>query len=276
MASLLQVLSPTLVQQPSEVIGEPEAEGDGTVIGAFGALETAVDDVTTAIGSGDSEDNEAKGADGEDDNSLIDSITGLGDTTEDILGEPGGDGVIGRFEQFKEPIAAADEHVRSIYKGLTDIDGTEAECTIKVHIETDGSTNFTGAGQVLGSMKLESADYTATLNQNTTYDPNQDHSVFGTLYKAWNTHYGSNNQGAETIAKTLSRHLVMEHSQQMTKEITRISNSNHAANNGRDSRPPVTVQIGDIHLTGVQDVNGLAQAIKTRLPGQMMQEYFKN
>ena len=39
---------------------------------------------------------------------------------------------------------------------------------------------------------------------------------------------------------------------------------------------PVTIQIGDIHLTGVQDVNGLAQAIKTRLPGQMMQEYFKN
>ena len=30
------------------------------------------------------------------------------------------------------------------------------------------------------------------------------------------------------------------------------------------------------NLTGVQDVNGLAQAIKTRLPGQMMQEYFKN
>ena len=38
-----------------EVIGEPDAEGDGTVIGEFGALETAVNDVTAAIGSADSE-----------------------------------------------------------------------------------------------------------------------------------------------------------------------------------------------------------------------------
>ncbi len=259
-----------------EVIGEPDTEGDGTVIGAFESLETAVNDVTSAIGCGDSKENEEKSADGEDEGNLISSITGLGDTTEEILGESGGDGVIGRFEQFKEPIAAADKHVHSISKGLNDIDGTEVECKIKVHVETDGSTGFTGSDQALGAMNLTSAEYTAAYSRKSLYDPNQDDSMFGELYRAWNTHYGNHDKGVETIAKTLSQHLVMEHSQQMTKEISRINSSNTIVNNSRGYRQPVTVQIGDIHLTGVQDVSGLAQAIKTHLPGQMMQEYFKN
>ena len=259
-----------------EVIGEPDAEGDGTVIGAFESLETAVNDVTSAIGCGDSKENEEKSADGEDEGNLISSITGLGDTTEEILGESGGDGVIGRFEQFKEPIAAADKHVHSISKGLNDIDGTEVECKIKVHVETDGSTGFTGSDQALGAMNLTSAEYTAAYSRKSLYDPNQDDSMFGELYRAWNTHYGNHDKGVETIAKTLSHHLIMEHSQQITKEISRINSSNTIVNNSRGYRQPVTVQIGDIHLTGVQDVSGLAQAIKTHLPGQMMQEYFKN
>lgn len=54
------------------------------------------------------------------------------------------------------------------------------------------------------------------------------------------------------------------------------TNNVSSAVDSRNIQQPVTVQIGDIHLTGVQDVNGLSQAIKTRLPGQMMQEYFKN
>ena len=61
-----------------------------------------------------------------------------------------------------------------------------------------------------------------------------------------------------------------------TKEITNNTTINNIINNNKNIQQPVSVQIGDINLTGVQDVNGLSQAIKTRLPGQMMQEYFKN
>ena len=150
----------------AEVIGEPDAEGDDTVIGEFGALETAVTDVTSAIGGGESEGGEGQGkgsgSEGEDgEGTLIGSIENLGETTEEVLGEPGGEGVIGRFEKFKEPIQEAETHVKGISTGLDEIDGKEVECTIKVNIELSGSTGFTGSAQVLGSMNLNSAEYNA-------------------------------------------------------------------------------------------------------------------
>lgn len=155
-----------------EVIGEEGAEGDGTVIGEFGSLKTAVNDVTTAIGSGESEGSEGqgKGSGSEGEGNLISSIVDLGEQTEEVLGEPGGEGVIGRFEQFKKPIQEADEHVHSISDGLAAIDGQEVECTIKVKIETSGSTGFTGSAQVLGSMNLNSAEYHAQYSGNAHYE----------------------------------------------------------------------------------------------------------
>ena len=151
----------------AEIIGEPDAEGDGTVIGEFGSLKTSVNNVTSAIGSGESEDSKGKGGgesrgtdgNGEDSGNLIGSIVNLGETTEETLGEPGGDGVIGRFEQFKEPIAEAAGHVHSISDGLDEIDGKEVECTITVNVKQNGSTYADGT--VLGSMNLNNAAYTA-------------------------------------------------------------------------------------------------------------------
>lgn len=162
----------TMGETAKEVIGEPEAEGDGTVIGEFGSLKTAVNNVTTAIGSGESEGGEGqgKGSGSEGEGNLIGSIVDLGEQTEEVLGEPGGEGVIGRFEQFKKPIQEADEHVKSISNGLDEIDGKEVECTIKVTIETSGSTGFTGSAQVLGSMNLNSAEYHAQYTGNAHYE----------------------------------------------------------------------------------------------------------
>lgn len=144
----------------NEVIGEPEAEGDGTVIGEFGSLKTAVNEVSEAIGIGGEEDSDGGIGQGEDDGTLIGSITNLGVTTEETLGESGGDGVIGRFEEFKDVIGEANEHVHSISDGLAAIDGQEVECTIKVNIETTGGLPAFAEG-TLGNMNLESAEYNA-------------------------------------------------------------------------------------------------------------------
>lgn len=145
----------------SKVIGKPEAEGDGTVIGEFGSMKTAVTDVTTSIGNGDSEGTEEQNNDSADegDGTLIDSIVSLGNTTKEVLGEPGGEGVIGRFEQFKQPISEADDHVQSIVRGLKDIDGQNVECTIKIHVESDGP--LPGGGILKSTMNTESGEYTA-------------------------------------------------------------------------------------------------------------------
>lgn len=73
-------------------------------------------------------------------------------------------------------------------------------------------------------------------------------------------------------------HIVSYNMEKMLAGIDNISNHNNISSiiNNENVQQPVTVQIGDINLTGVQDVNGLATAIKTRLPGMMMQGYFKN
>ncbi|MCM1253245.1 MAG: phage tail tape measure protein [Clostridium sp.] len=174
-----------------EVIGEPDAEGDGTVIGEFGSMETAVTDVTAAIGGGESGSGEGSGSGesgGEDENNLIGSIVNLGETTEEVLGEPGGDGVIGRFEQFKVPIQEADTHVHSISDGLDAIDGKEVECTITVNIKTNGSIPAFASGTALSGMNLNSAEYNAKYTGNA--------HVEGTALASGNWAVQSNEQNA--------------------------------------------------------------------------------
>ena len=356
----------------NEIIGEPEAEGDGTVIGEFGSLETAVKDVTTAIGGGDSEGGEEGSGGGEDEDggNLIGSINNLGETTEEILGEPGGDGVIHKFEEFKDVIGEANDHVTGISTGLAAIDGQEVECTIKVNIITTGGLPAFAEGTALGKMKLNSAEYNAKYTGSAHYEGTAKvtgdwgvraagKALVGELGQEivvssdgkWRT-VGDN--GAEFVylkendivfnhlqtkellskgnlvgrGKALAdgtalasgtahvngtvnddtphypsqeildftkrmKKLEMQHElianytygvlsplhdiKQNTENMISNTNSiNNVANNNKSVQQPVNVQIGDINLTGVQDVNGLAQAIKTRLPGQMMQEYFKN
>ena len=147
----------------NDVIGEPETEGDGTVIGEFGSLKTAVNKVSEAIGIGGEEGSgNGDGGQGEGDGTLIDSINDLGTTSEETLGESGGDGVIGRFEEFKDVIGETEEHVHGINQGLDEIDGKEVECTITINVKQNGSAS--GLGMVTGSaMNLNSAEYNAKL-----------------------------------------------------------------------------------------------------------------
>lgn len=139
-----------------KVIGEPDAEGDGTVIGEFGSMETAVNDVRDAIGTEGSE-GEGGGSGGETDDTLVGSIEYLGDKTDEEMGESGGDGIIGRFEDFRDVIGEAEDHVQGINHGLDEIDGKEVECTIKVNIETSGGAlpAAIGTGMNLGSATYE-------------------------------------------------------------------------------------------------------------------------
>ncbi|MCM1233960.1 MAG: hypothetical protein NC489_27960 [Ruminococcus flavefaciens] len=357
-----------------EVIGEPDAEGDGTVIGEFGSMETAVNDVRDAIGTEGSEGESGSGGESED--TLVGSIEYLGDKTEEELGESGGDGIIGRFEEFRDVIGEADAHVHSISDGLDAIDGKEVECTITVNIKTNGSIPAFASGTALGGMNLNSAEYNAKYTGNAhvegtanvtgnwgvrkggrslvgelgqelwvhskdgtfetvgdngaefintekgdlifnhlqtrelldkgnivkngrayangtveysdgtiitpagqtlqRYDPDKDDSAFGKLYKAWHKYYDNIGKDVHEINEELSHHLLMERNEQMQRDIAQISNASSIVNNTRNVQQPITVQIGDINLTGVQDANGLAHAIKMQLPNAMLQEIHKN
>lgn len=355
-----------------EVIGEPDAEDDGTVIGEFGSMETAVNDVRDAIGTEGSEGSEGGNSGGETDDTLVGSIEYLGDKTEEEMGESGGDGIIGRFEEFRDVIGQADEHVKSISEGLDEIDGKEVSCTIHVNIETSGGTGFTGSAQVLGSMNLDSATYNAQYKGNAHYEgtaevtgdwgvkkggttlvgelgqelvvfPNGRFRTVGdngaefvdipansivfnhlqtrellskgnivgrgrALASGTALANGTTNKADDSIWTTLAdgtrvRELqpgdrmydmmqkfdayfnsmdgnieklvpnsVYEHQRQMEDMAKQINYVSSVVNNNRNVQQPVTIQVGDINLTGVQDVNGLAHAITTRLPNAMLQE----
>ena len=142
--------------------GGEDSTGEGT-IGQFEQLEQAVKDVSTAIGSGGGEGEEpgSKSNGEEDADNLIGAITSLGEQSEETLGESGGEGVIGSFEQFRDVINEANEHVTGISDGLDAIDGKEVECTIKINIESNGSIPHFAEGTVLGNMNLDSAEYKA-------------------------------------------------------------------------------------------------------------------
>lgn len=148
-----------------EVIGEPDAEGDGTVIGEFGSMETAVNDVRDAIGTEGSEGGEGgksgSGGKGESDDTLVGSIINLGDTTQEEMGESDGDGILGKFNEFKGVIEEAANQVKSISEGLDEIDGKEVECSITVNVKMNGSIPAFASGTVLGNMQIESATYNA-------------------------------------------------------------------------------------------------------------------
>ena len=316
-----------------EVIGEPDAEGDGTVIGEFGSMETAVNDVRDAIGTEGSE-GQGGSSGGEGDDTLVGSIEYLGDKTEEEMGESGGDGIIGRFEEFRDVIGEAEEHVQGINRGLDEIDGKTVECTIKINIETSGGglPGAIGAGMNLGSAQydakylgnahvegsalasgnwaVQSDEKKALLgevgyeiivrngrfftvgdngpemfpikkgdivfnheqsvellkNGHTSgqgkayadgtvgggkvlmpggrifepYDPDKDNSSFSKLYKAWTAYYGDIDKNVDEINKTLSKHLAIEHSQKMNKEVTEFVNTTSSVvNNNKNVQPIV-------------------------------------
>lgn len=142
--------------------GEGEGGGSG-VIGQFKQLETAVGDVTAAIGSGEGGEESEGGGEGAA-NTLTSAITGLGETTTEVMGESGGEGLIGQFEQFRDTLGEANEHVTGISDALTEIDGQEVECTIHVNIETTGGIPgalAAAGGTALSDMNLASNDYVA-------------------------------------------------------------------------------------------------------------------
>lgn len=249
-----------------EIIGQPEAEGDETVIGEFGALETAVDNVTAAIGSDDTEagapkEEKASGDEGE--GTLIDSIKDLGTATTRIMGEPGGTGVIGRFEQFEQPIQEADEHIGGILQGLENIDGTTVECTIKINVDGDGlPTVVTGR---MDDAKLDSDEYTAqygkksdtitdtfierinsagnaaisTASRTANIIPLQHGDQMYDLLQKWNNYIGDiDNKMNKLVPSSM-----YEHSGQMQNVASQITNSSLTNKN----QP--SVHVGDIHIT---------------------------
>lgn len=123
---------------------------DSGAIGQFNQLGQSVTDVTTAIGGSENRNNSG---DGDSDN-LISSIENLGETTMETLGEPDGEGAIGKFGEFGDTIAEAEGHTQGIIDKMNELDGMTAECTITVNVETNGSipafaegtinTDFTG------------------------------------------------------------------------------------------------------------------------------------
>lgn len=121
--------------------------GDSGAIGQFTQLEESVMDVTDAVSGSDS---------GEGSENLVSSIENLGETTTETLGEPDGEGVIGKFGEMGNTIAEAENHVQGIIDKMNDLDGMTAECSIVVNVQTVGGVpayaDGTAISDAVGSM----------------------------------------------------------------------------------------------------------------------------
>ncbi len=96
----------------------------------------------------------------------------------------------------------------------------------------------------LSSMSGQISAMSDALNTKLEDDPDKDDSAFSKLYKAWNAYYGNIGNNVEEINKTLSHHLVMEHTQKMNEEVNRFISNSNIVNNNKPS-----INIGDIHVT---------------------------
>ncbi len=86
------------------------------------------------------------------------------------------------------------------------------------------------------------------------YNPENDNSSFGELYRAWTKYYGDINNNVEEIRKNLSQHLVIEHGQKMMNNVNQINNSNIrnvTNNNSKNMQPSVHVDKIEITCPGV-------------------------
>ena len=120
--------------------------------------------------------------------------------------------------------------------GLADIDGKQAEYTIKVNVETNGKIPDVKDDSISKAKTFTLSDGTVL----TPYDPSKDDSYLAKLYTAWNTRYGNVEKNVEDINRTLSQHLVIEHNQQMHEEVNRfVNNSSSVVNNNRNVQQPV-------------------------------------
>lgn len=102
--------------------------------------------------------------------SLTDSIELLGETAEETLGEPDGEGATGRFGELSRTIADAGSHVAGVIGRLDDLNGMTAECTITVNIETTGGipeiASGTGIDDAINSSIPKSSSYSPASGDN--------------------------------------------------------------------------------------------------------------
>lgn len=151
--------SGSLVSAIKEVKSETDKSigtgDDSGAIGQFNQLGESVEDVTSAIGGGSGNRNNS-GNSGETSNNLISSIETLGETTTETLGEPDGEGVIGKFGEMGATIAEAENHVQGIIDKMDELDGMTAECSIVVNVQTVGGVpayaDGTAISDTIGSM----------------------------------------------------------------------------------------------------------------------------
>ncbi|MDO4333815.1 MAG: hypothetical protein Q4C58_14185 [Eubacteriales bacterium] len=328
--------------------GETAGSGNG-LIGQFSQVKENVMAISTAIGTEESGDKK--------EGNLIGSLSALDEKSNEILGEPGGEGVIGDFEKMQEPLKDANEHVAGIAESLAEIDGQKVECTITVHMETTGNTSAAYFLGTAGShMNLKSTSYTASkgpADVNGTAFATGNWAVQSSGYRALVGELGYEiivrngrfftvgNTGAEFVpiqrgdivfnheqsrqllkyghisgrgkayadgavgnplasgkyvplpvnhpemelSRTLQayiekiggsiRNIVAPSVNSIQKDMTRMVNHVQNVNNNSRCDQPLTVQIGDIHLHEVQNTDGLAKAIVSRLPAMVMQEIHK-
>lgn len=307
---------------------DSEGEGSGA-IPQFNQLKTAVDEVTAAIGTAESEGKEGTG-EGAESTTLIGALHAQYETASETIPE-----TKALFEELLESIMAcvsALNDMISLMSSMPEMGGTGG-ISVTPHAKgTVGNAFAKGTGGYKGLANHEKnalvSEYgqpemtvlpsgktiltdkptmmdlpkgTVIFNEDQTKQimdgkADVDTGVGGNSYASGTDDNSVPYQPTGVMAKLMdfckqdvqnlmkdvryARYTTYKMQEQINNgimsDINNVNNNISNITNNKNMQQPVTIQVGDIHLTGVQDVDGLAQAIKTRLPGKMVQEYFKS
>lgn len=109
------------------------------------------------------------------------------------------------------------------------------------------------------------------------YDPENDDSNFGKLYRAWTEYYGGISNNVDEIRRNLSQHLVIEHEQKMMNNVSQINNSNIRNVTNNENMEPVINQYITLECPNLTNNSGIEYIEKQlgHLSQRAMQKAYK-
>ncbi len=223
-------------------------------------LKGAVQEVICKIGRASGSEGSDKNSQGSQDESNT-LMAAIQHQTEQALDEETGIPAQKRaWEELNQPLGEAAEHIAALQSTLEEMDGKTFTATL----------NIVGNGVSMPSEEISAVYNTSSSDSRHTLSPLPAGSRTSNLIQKFQQFSGKITEGSGQIM-TRAMSGLQAQADQTARD---IASANILQNNKNNQ--PVTMTIGDIHLAGVQDVNGLASAIKSHLPGMMMQGYFKS
>ena len=258
----------TATDETLGMAGESSEEGEG-VLGKFGQFKTAVDEVTKAIGTGEE--------DKEEEMSLISALKKHYEVAEETVPE-----VKGFFDELLSSISACVAKLGELAAGISALK-TGGEGGSPVEFAAKGTSHAKKGLYVVGEEAPELIEDTkgnlSLATKPTLLNMKGGEKVYnGDETEKLLTPLDESNYPYAALMKSkslLNAGTLYPVNNTLTRQFDGMMSTMKSVQPLHNASQNINLTIGDIQLQGVQDVNGLANAITTKLPNTLLQTMTK-